>query len=762
MPNSKKRKLSAILFADIVGYTALMQTNEELGSQMVQKFRNTLNEKVIQHQGQVIQYYGDGCLCTFDSAVDAMKCAKEVQRIFLSSPSVPVRIGLHSGDVYFEADNVYGDSVNIASRIESLGVAGAVLFSKQIKRHIANQTDFEIQSIGEFDFKNVDKTMEVFVLANEGLIIPKPSEIQGKGKATSSRKNKWLIPSLFGILLVAALAFWQLNTIDNNSLELTESHLSPTGTPLPAAVLEQRVAIIPIQNNTSNPELDILGKMAADWINRGLMEIEDAEVVSPYTVNQHLDAIGILPNNPQGKPSFSELTGARNFIQGTFYQEKEELLFLMELVDAISGKIQFKFPTIRGNAKDREGLITQLREHITGYWATRDIVDAKRINAPKYEAYKNYVLRLVKGVHDNNPLESIELDSTFYLARIHFLNNNRVGILGNNKVHFDFFDRHIAKLSNYEKTWVDYLRHIYGGNSLAAFNSLDKLRGKYPNDFRLNHECATVASELLYNDELALSIFESLPLKNINPKEIGEMYNYRLINQASSYINTNQLTKSKQLLERYPPFIDSKTYEYPYIRYREALSRNDTAQLMKWKKEIVNNSRSWPFFLILYSAGRDKELAEEILVFYQKNKSPVTALYFSNSMAYIAKQPKEVNLEKINNIPTFFQTNELLFAGLTYIEAGQTRQMNLILTALEKLTVIDYQLTARLGSGATYQVLGVLYTQMGQYEEALKQLRLAKKYGPIGRFQSDDKLSPLFDMPEFQKLIQPIWPAVKE
>lgn len=190
MTNSEKhasstRRLAAILFADIVGYTSLMQSDEAKARLLLAKFRNTLNEVVSQQNGKVINYYGDGCLCTFESAVDAMSCAKVVQTIFLQNPQVPVRIGLHSGDVFFEADNVYGDSVNVASRIESLGIAGSVLFSKRIKRDIDNQTEFEIQQLGEFEFKNVKKTMTVFALANEGFVVPQPDQIKGKLKAKS-------------------------------------------------------------------------------------------------------------------------------------------------------------------------------------------------------------------------------------------------------------------------------------------------------------------------------------------------------------------------------------------------------------------------------------------------------------------------------------------------------------------------------------------------------------------------------------------------
>lgn len=100
-------------------------------------------------------------------------------------------MGLHSGDVFFKADNVYGDSVNIASRIESLGVAGSVLFSKRIRQHIDNQPEFEIKDLGEIDFKNVDKTMKVYALANQGLVIPAKNQMNGKSKSCPDYPLTW-------------------------------------------------------------------------------------------------------------------------------------------------------------------------------------------------------------------------------------------------------------------------------------------------------------------------------------------------------------------------------------------------------------------------------------------------------------------------------------------------------------------------------------------------------------------------------------------
>ena len=131
--NQAKRKLVAILFADIVGYTAIMQSDEKRANSLLDKFLNTVNVEVAKHNGQVVNNYGDGCVCIFESAVSAINFAKSTQTVFQSEPKVPVRIGLHSGDVFFKEDNVFGDSVNIASRVESMGVPGSVLVSKRIR-----------------------------------------------------------------------------------------------------------------------------------------------------------------------------------------------------------------------------------------------------------------------------------------------------------------------------------------------------------------------------------------------------------------------------------------------------------------------------------------------------------------------------------------------------------------------------------------------------------------------------------------------------
>src|SRR4030095_4255941 len=116
--------------------------------------------------GQIIQYYGDGCLIIFKSPLEAVTFAKTLQEDFSRVPLVPVRIGIHLGDLVFKEGNIFGDSVNITSRIESMGIAGAVLLSETVNGQIKNHPEFKTSSLGKFEFKNVKKPMEVFALAN--------------------------------------------------------------------------------------------------------------------------------------------------------------------------------------------------------------------------------------------------------------------------------------------------------------------------------------------------------------------------------------------------------------------------------------------------------------------------------------------------------------------------------------------------------------------------------------------------------------------
>ena len=114
------RHLAAILFPDIVGYTSMMQRDESQALAAVRKHHDFLEQLVPTYNGEIYQYYGDGSLSIFSSATQAVHCAYELQKKMLADPRVLLRTGIHNGEIYTEGGKIFGDGVNVASRIESI------------------------------------------------------------------------------------------------------------------------------------------------------------------------------------------------------------------------------------------------------------------------------------------------------------------------------------------------------------------------------------------------------------------------------------------------------------------------------------------------------------------------------------------------------------------------------------------------------------------------------------------------------------------
>lgn len=181
-------RLVAILFADIEGYTALMQDQESHALAILNRFQQVVKAEVDAYRGKLVKSYGDGSLILFQSTLDAVHCAAQMQKAFRREPSVPLRIGIHIGEVISTHEDYFGHGINLASRIESMGIAGSVLFSSAVAKTLENHPEFTCVSLGCFEFKNVKDPIEVFALANPGF--PKPDQAGLKGKFKEGRSPR--------------------------------------------------------------------------------------------------------------------------------------------------------------------------------------------------------------------------------------------------------------------------------------------------------------------------------------------------------------------------------------------------------------------------------------------------------------------------------------------------------------------------------------------------------------------------------------------
>ncbi len=326
---SPSHQLAAIMFTDIQGYTALMQQDEKKAIDYRNRHREVFNRITIKFNGKILQYYGDGTLSTFNSAIDAVKCAIELQLAFLAEPQIPVRIGIHSGDILFTEDDIIGDGVNVASRIESLSSVGSVFISDKVYDEVKNQPGIQTTSMGEFELKNVGKPMEVFAVTNPGLTVPNRNQIVGKVKkqalhnhrqfGTQKKKQgiKWSILIVVAIL-VGYLAYTFIIS------EITKKLI-----PVDQTITKKSIAVLPFINDSNDSTNVYIINGLMESILNNLQKIEDLRVISRTSVEKYR-------NNPKTVAEIAKELNVKYFIEGSGQKLGDQILLNIQLIDASS------------------------------------------------------------------------------------------------------------------------------------------------------------------------------------------------------------------------------------------------------------------------------------------------------------------------------------------------------------------------------------------------------------------------------------------
>src|ERR1700760_2589847 len=219
------------MFTDMVGYSALSQRDDKLALQLLEEHRQLLRQIFPRFHGTEIKTIGDAFLVEFNSALEAAQCAIEIQRTLTKrNTDVPpdrrieVKIGIHIGDVVHRGGDVYGDGVNIASRIEPLAGPGGICVSMDVERQIRNALDARLEKLAPTELKNISVTMDLFriVLPWETKALPSKSTLRTPHSAIEEglvrpRFTKWLWIGALLLLVLAIASWWTIRSRKNSA-----------------------------------------------------------------------------------------------------------------------------------------------------------------------------------------------------------------------------------------------------------------------------------------------------------------------------------------------------------------------------------------------------------------------------------------------------------------------------------------------------------------------------------------------------------------
>src|SRR5688572_7479714 len=208
---STSRQLAAIMFTDIVGYTAIMGEDENRAFELLRKNRKLQQPIIERYHGKWIKEIGDGVLASFMTVIDAVLCAGAIQQGTDAVPGLRLRIGIHLGDVVFENNDVFGDGVNIASRLQALAPVGSILISEAVYKNVSNKKEIRTQFVREEMLKNVKEPVRIYEVRTEDATIPlnqpylsKQAPSAASRSLTGFRKKR--NPLLFTGLIIFLLA----------------------------------------------------------------------------------------------------------------------------------------------------------------------------------------------------------------------------------------------------------------------------------------------------------------------------------------------------------------------------------------------------------------------------------------------------------------------------------------------------------------------------------------------------------------------------
>jgi TolB-like protein/class 3 adenylate cyclase len=406
-----ERRLAAILVADVVGYSRLSHLDEEgTRTRFLAHLQDIFAPKIAEHRGRLVKTMGDGLLVEFSSIVNALRCAIDVQQASAkTNANVPsdrqlrFRIGINLGDVIAEGDDVHGDGVNIADRLQSLADPGGIVISGSAHDYVKNKLAVHLDSLGEQRVKNIDEPVRAYRVRVDGA----PA---ARRRAARGGMRRWAVAcAALAAALIAAAVFWW----------------SGTGLNRPALAIPA-VAVLPFDNLSGDPANGRMADGLTEDIITDLSRYRDFSVIAR-------DSTVVYKGKPVDVRQIGKDLNVSHVLEGSFQREGDQVRITAQLIDAATGahiwSERYDRPAgevfaIQSEVADR---IANSLGGSVGHVAGSVLTAAKRKQPTDLSAYEFYLLgreKMIKGLTDESQLEAeklveqaIKIDPTF--ARAH-------------------------------------------------------------------------------------------------------------------------------------------------------------------------------------------------------------------------------------------------------------------------------------------------------------------------------------------------------
>jgi adenylate cyclase len=318
-----ERKLTAILAADVVGYSRLMGEDEVGTLAALKAYRNeTIDPRIAEHSGRIVKLMGDGALVEFPSVVEAVLCAVEIQEALaernagvVDGRRIELRIGINVGDVIVDRDDIYGDGVNVAARLETLAEPNGICISRTVHDQVRDKLDLVIDDLGEVEVKNIARPVRAFrVLTGPG------AEAPGRKRAPNRRRPA-AVAAVGAIVIAAlgALAWWQPWT--GGTGRISVERLSD----LPA------IAVLPFDNMSGDPEQEYFSDGITEDLISDLSRISGVFVIARTTVFTYKGRSVTVRQ-------VGDDLGVQYVLEGSVRRAGSRIRINVQLVDARSGR----------------------------------------------------------------------------------------------------------------------------------------------------------------------------------------------------------------------------------------------------------------------------------------------------------------------------------------------------------------------------------------------------------------------------------------